>query len=90
VKRKRKDEETKKKDSSGTMQKKSKALSDNHPNGTKNKNGRPEEASLVKKQVSQVNFERTEIQTTIHHLIPSSAFVGSARPMTSAAKERHQ
>jgi len=41
VKRKRKDEETKKKDSSGTMQKKSKALSDNHPNGTKNKTEDP-------------------------------------------------
>jgi hypothetical protein len=28
------------------------------------KNGRPEEANFVKKQVSQLNFQRTEILTT--------------------------
>ncbi len=44
------DEETQN-DASWTMQKKSNAPSNNPPNRTKN--GRPEEANFVKKQVSQ-------------------------------------
>jgi hypothetical protein len=39
------------------------APTDNQPKGTKK--GRPEEANFVKKQVAQLNFQRTEIQATI-------------------------
>jgi hypothetical protein len=71
------------------MQKKSIAPSNNQPKITKN--GRPEESNFVKKQVSQLNFQRTEIQITIqitiHHLSPSSTFVGRARPMTPTTKK---
>jgi hypothetical protein len=45
------------------MQKKSNALNDNPPNETKN--GGPKEANFVKKQVSQLNFQRTETLITI-------------------------
>jgi hypothetical protein len=45
------------------MQKKSNALNDNPPNETKN--GRPEEGNFIKKQVSQLNFQRIETLTTI-------------------------
>jgi hypothetical protein len=65
---------------------KNNAPTDNQPKGTKK--GRPEEANFVKKQVSQLNFQRTEIQTTIHHLSLSSTFVGCARPMTPTTKKR--
>jgi hypothetical protein len=71
------------------MQEKNNAPNDNQPKITKG--GRPEEANFVKKQVSQLNFQRTEIQITIqitiHHLSPSSPFVGRARPMTPTTKK---
>jgi hypothetical protein len=41
------------------MQEKNNAPNDNQPKITKS--GRPEEANFVKKQVSQLNFQRTEI-----------------------------
>jgi hypothetical protein len=76
------------KDTRRTVQDEDNAPSNNQPKVTKN--GRPKEANFVKKQVSQLNFQRTEIQTTIHHLSPSSTFVGRARPMTPTTKKRLQ
>jgi hypothetical protein len=85
------DKETQK-DNRQTVQKKDNALSGNQPKGTKN--GRPKEANFVKKQVSQYNFQRTEINKKCsrrtqqsHHLSPSSTFIGHARPMTPTTKK---
>jgi hypothetical protein len=48
------------KDTRQRMQKKNNAPFNNQPKITKS--GRPEESNFVKKQVSQLNFQRTEIQ----------------------------